>query len=125
MDVLISEAERVLAIPLQDRNLEDLSKMSYIKTEISKLIPLAKKNMKLMELEADDIEKKSLLRFRDDKIAKKSIDTIDVMKAKARLNKNVKVKEIIELEYKYLVLYNFYQELSDAVVSSRLVIKNL
>lgn len=125
MDELIRQASELLSIPLQDRNLEDLSKMSYIKTEISKLIPLAKKNMKLMELEADDIEKQSLLRFRDAKIEKKNNDTIDVMKAKARLNKNVKVKDIIDLEYKYLVLYNFYQELSDAVVSSRLVIKNL
>jgi hypothetical protein len=77
----------------------------------------------MKELEADNIEKDSFLRFRDEKIKNKTKDTQDDMKAKSRLNKNVLLKKIVDLEFVYLQLYSFYQELADAVINTRLVLK--
>ena len=123
MEELLNEANTLLSKPLDERDLQDLSRMSLIKYRISCLIPFAKKDVKIKELEADDIEKWSFLRFRDEKIQKKTKDTQDDMKAKSRINKNVLLKRIVDLEFTYLQLYTFYQELSDAVISTRLVLK--
>lgn len=125
MQDVIQDAIDLLSKPLQSRDIEDLSNLSYVKSEIARMIPLAKKNLRIKELEADNIEKQSFLRFRKEKAEWKNTDTVDWMKAKARLNKNVKELEIIELEETYLTLYNFYQELADNIVSTRLILKTL
>jgi hypothetical protein len=123
METILKEANTLLSKPLEERDLQDLSRMSLIKYRIACLIPLAKKDVKMKELEADNIEKDSFLRFRDEKIKNKTKDTQDDMKAKSRLNKNVLLKKIVDLEFVYLQLYSFYQELADAVINTRLVLK--
>ena len=96
--------------------------MLIIKHRISYLIPYAKKDLRAKELEADTVEKETILRLRSEK-SKWSKETLDEIKAKARLNRNTKEKEVIELEHLYITLYWFYQELADSIITTRLVMK--
>ena len=123
MDQILQKASELLNKPLQQRDINDLSDMSIIKFKISNAIPLAKKNLRIKELEADTLEKTKFLDFKKAKKEKKTTMSENDMKAQARLLKNVLEEEIIELEYMYIQLYNFHTELSDNIVSTRLVLK--
>ena len=123
MDQLLQKASELLNKPLQQRDINDLSDMSIIKFKISNAIPLAKKNLRIKELEADTLEKTKFLDFKKAKKEKKTTMSENDMKAKARLLKNILEEEIIELDYMYIQLYNFHTELSDNIVSTRLVLK--
>ena len=123
MDQLLQKASELLNKPLQQRDINDLSDMSIIKFKISNAIPLAKKNLRIKELEADTLEKTKFLDFKKSKKEKKTTMSENDMKAQARLLKNILEEEIIELEYMYIQLYNFHTELSDNIVSTRLVLK--
>ncbi len=123
MDQVLQKASELLNKPLQQRDINDLSDMSIIKFKISNAIPLAKKNLRIKELEADTLEKTKFLDFKKAKKEKKTTMSENDMKAQARLLKNVLEEEIIELEYMYIQLYNFHTELSDNVHSTRLVLK--
>lgn len=123
MDQLLQKASELLNKPLQQRDINDLSDMSIIKFKISNAIPLAKKNLRIKELEADTLEKTKFLDFKKAKKEKKTTMSENDMKAQARLLKNILEEEIIELDYMYIQLYNFHTELSDNIVSTRLVLK--
>ena len=123
MDQLLQKASELLNKPLQQRDINDLSDMSIIKFKISNAIPLAKKNLRIKELEADTLEKTKFLDFKKAKKEKKTTMSENDMKAQARLLKNILEEETIELDYMYIQLYNFHTELSDNIVSTRLVLK--
>lgn len=123
MEKLLEKAEQLLSKPLQDRDLSDLSLMSDIKFRIWVTIPLAKRDLREKELESDTIEKSKFLELKKQKKEKKTSMTEADMKAFCRLKKNEIDTETIDLENKYLTLYAFYQELQDAVVSTRMMIK--
>ena len=123
MDQLLQKASELLNKPLQQMDINDLSDMSIIKFKISNAIPLAKKNLRIKELEADTLEKTKFLDFKKAKKEKKTTMSENDMKAQARLLKNILEEEIIELDYMYIQLYNFHTELSDNIVSTRLVLK--
>lgn len=117
---LLQEADRLIAIPLEDRTIAELHAMSTLRYKISSLIPYAKKDMKTKEIEVDTLEKETFLRLKS-----AGGQTQEEIKAKARLNRNTRASEVINLEFIYIQLYNFYQELDDQVASTRLVLKNL
>ena len=123
MDELLQEASSLLNKPLESRDLNDLSRMSIVKFKIWNAIPMAKKVLRLKELDADNLEKNKFLDFKRAKKEKKTTMSEQDMKAQARILKNVIESEIIELEYMYLQLYSFHTELSDAVVSTRMLLK--
>jgi len=87
------------------------------------MIPMAKKNHKIKELEADTVEKTKFLDYKKAKKEKKTSMTQDDMKALSRLDKNKLWMEMIELEHIYMQLYAFYNELQDNVVSTRMILK--
>lgn len=122
-NTLIEKATTLLSIPLEDRTLTELSQLSMIKSQFASLIPYARKDMKLREIDADNKEKSLFLKYKIDKRDKKTTATENDMKANARLQRNKIESEVAELEFTYLTLYNFYQELVDSVVTTRMVLK--
>lgn len=120
---LLKRAEELLTKRLELRDVNDLSEMSLIKFKIWIAVPLAKKHLKEMELEADTLEKKKFLDYKKSKKEKKTTMSEKDMTSLARLEKNKLELKNIELEHTYLQLYAFYTELCDAVVSTRMLLK--
>jgi hypothetical protein len=116
---VLEEANNLLQTPMASRSMDDLSEMSIVKSKISQLIPKAKHLLKNKELEADDAEKSYIIESRTSGVKM----NIEQMKAEARLLKNKLLLEANELELNYFTLYQFYQELADQVVSTRLFLK--
>lgn len=116
---VLEEANNLLQTPMAWRSMDDLSEMSIVKSKISQLIPKAKHLLKNKELEADNAEKSYIINSR--KAGVKS--NIELMKSEARVLKNELLLEANDLELNYFTLYQFYQELSDQVVSTRLFLK--
>lgn len=120
---ILTRAEQLLSKRLDHRDMADLTEMTDIKFRIWLMIPMAKKNMRIKELEADTLEKSKFLDYKKAKKEKKTTMSQDDMKALSRLDKNKLWMENIELEHTYLQLYAFYNELQDNVVSTRLLLK--
>ena len=71
MEELLNEANTLLSKPLDERDLQDLSRMSLIKYRISCLIPFAKKDVKIKELEAS---KQESVQSKESSLKKSSLD---------------------------------------------------
>ena len=116
-ETLIQEAETILSKDILFRTMEDLSKLHTITNQFSMLIPLTKKSLRLKELEADNAEKEHIIEERRKK------NNIEQAKAEARLIKNKILVEAIDIEYQYLVLYQFYKDIESQIPSTRIALK--
>lgn len=118
-DELIQRTNAIFEKPLQWRDYDDLNEMQLVSHKISILIPLSKMDLKRKEILADTLEKETIINFRKSWVKM----NVEQMKAEARVLKNKLLLEANELEYKYLTLYQFYQDLQSAIASTRLVLK--
>lgn len=118
-NAVVERTNKILSTPLQWRDINDLSELQFISHQISILIPLSKLDLKRKEIEADTVEKETIINFRKSWVKM----NVEQMKAEARVLKNKLLLEANELEYKYLTLYQFYQDLQSAIASTRLVLK--
>lgn len=118
-DAVIKEANRVMEIPLNSRDLQDLTDLTLVQHRLSVLIPLIKRDLKQMELEADTLEKQTIINLRKSWIKM----NVEEMKSQARILKNELLLKSTEVEFQYITLYQFYQDIKDQIASTRLVLK--
>lgn len=124
MDIL-KRAHDALSVKLTDRTMADLEELESCARCIRLLIPKTKRHMRSLEIDADTLEKQTIIDIKKKKISQGSKMTQDDIKAYARLEKNKKDKETLEIEEQYLTLYAYSESLSEAVINTRMLIKSI